>query len=127
MNALRLLLPALLWCASAFAQDDVDAQIKRLELALNRIQAEQQSVYHQFQMVQEQRRSALQQAQQGIYIYTPPATPPSYDDVVREKEARDAQMKAYSDELDRLYARYRELEDQKKPLLDALTELARGR
>jgi chaperonin cofactor prefoldin len=127
MSAPRLLLLALLWCASAFAQDDVDAQIKRLEVALNRIQAEQQSVYHQFQMVQEQRRSALQQAQQGIYIYTPPATPPSYDEVVREKEARDAQMKAYSDELDRLYARYRELEQQKKPLLDALTELARGR
>ena len=124
---MRLLLITLLWCASAFAQDDVDAQIKRLETALNRIQAEQQSVYHQFQMVQEQRRSALQQAQQAIMVYTPPSTPPSYDDVVREKEARDAQMKAYADEVDRLYARYRELEEQKKPLLDQLTELARGR
>ena len=124
---MRLLLLLLFWCASAVAQEDVDAQIKRLEVALNRIQAEQQSVYHQFQMVQEQRRSALQQARQEIQIYTPPATPPDYDDVVREKEARDAQIKVYAEELDRLYARYRELEEQKKSLLDQLTALATGR
>lgn len=125
---MRLLpLALLLLCTAAFGQEDVDAQIKRLEAALNRIQAVQQSVYHQFQMVQELRRSDLQQAQQSIQVYTPPATPPSYDDVVREKEERKAQMSRYDDELDRLYARYRELEEQKRPLLDQLSDLARGR
>ena len=125
---MRLLpLALLLWCASAIAQEDVDVQIKRLEITLNRIQAEQQSVYHQFQMVQELRRSELQRAQQSIQVYTPPATPPSYDDVVREKEARETQMRRYGDELDRLYSRYRELEEQKRPLLDQLSDLARGR
>jgi len=125
---MRLLpLALLLWCASAFSQEDVDAQIKRLETALNRIQAEQQSVYHQFQMVQEMRRSELQRAQQSIQVYTAPATPPNYDDVVREREARDAQMQRYADELDRLYARYNELGEQKQPLLDQLSDLARGR
>jgi hypothetical protein len=128
MTPTRLLpLALLLWCASAFAQEDVDVQIKRLEITLNRIQAEQQSVYQQFQMVQELRRSELQRAQQSIQVYTPPATPPSYDDVVREKEQRKAQMSRYDDELDRLYARYRELEEQKRPLLDQLSDLARGR
>ena len=125
---MRLLpLALLLWCASAFAQEDVDVQMKRLETALNRIQAEQQSVYHQFQMIQELRRTALQQQQQSIMVYTPPATPPNYDDVVREKDARDAQMRGYAEELDRLYGRYRELEDQKRPLIDQLSDIARGR
>ena len=125
----RLLLPLALLLCSGFAlgQEGVDAQIKRLETALERIQAEQQSVYHQFQMVQELRRSDIQQYQQSIQVYTPPATPPNYDDVVREKEARDARMRRYDDEVERLYDRYRELEDQKRPLLERLSELAQGR
>jgi chromosome segregation ATPase len=124
----RLLLPLalLLWSGLAVGQEAADAQIKRLETALDRIQAEQQSVYHQFQMVQELRRSDIQQYQQSIQVYTPPATPPNYDDVVREKEQRDARMRQYDDEVERLYDRYRELEEQKRPLLDRLSELARG-
>ena len=125
---MRWLLPLalLLWSGLAAGQEEVDAQIKRLETALNRIQAEQQSVYHQFQMVQELRRSEIVQYQQSIQVYTPPATPPNYDDVVREKEARDARMRQYDDEVERLYDRYRELEEQKRPLLERLAELARG-
>jgi chromosome segregation ATPase len=124
----RLLLPLalLLWSGLAVGQEAADAQIKRLEIALDRIQAEQQSVYHQFQMVQELRRSEIVQYQQSIQVYTPPATPPNYDDVVREKEQRDARMRQYDDEVERLYDRYRELEEQKRPLLDRLSELARG-
>jgi chromosome segregation ATPase len=124
-----LLPPALLLCsglALGQEQEAVDAQIKRLETALNRIQAEQQSVYHQFQMVQELRRTEVRQYQESIQVYTPPATPPSYDDVVREKEAREARMRRYDDEVERLYDRYRELEEQKRPLLERLSELARG-
>jgi chromosome segregation ATPase len=125
---MRRLLPLalLLWSGLAAGQEGVDAQIKRLEVALNRIQAEQQSVYHQFQMVQELRRSEIVQYQQSIQVYTPPATPPSYDDVVREKEERYARMRQYDDEVERLYDRYRELEEQKRPLLERLAELARG-
>jgi chromosome segregation ATPase len=125
---MRRLLPLalLLWSGLTAGQEEVDAQIKRLETALNRIQAEQQSVYHQFQMVQELRRGEIVQYQQSIQVYTPPATPPNYDDVVREKEARDARMRQYDDEVERLYDRYRELEEQKRPLLERLAELARG-
>jgi hypothetical protein len=125
---MRLLLPLalLLWSGLALGQESVDDQMKRLEVALNRIQAEQQSVYHQFQMVQELRRSEILQYQQSIQVYTPPATPPNYDDVVRDKEARDARMREYDYEVERLYDRYRELEEQKRPLLERLAELARG-
>jgi chromosome segregation ATPase len=124
----RWLLPPalLLWSGLALGQEAVDEQIRRLETALNRIQAEQQSVYHQFQMVQELRRSEVRQYQESIQVYAPPATPPSYDDVVREREARDARMRRYDDEVERLYDRYRELEEQKRPLLERLSELARG-
>jgi Mg-chelatase subunit ChlI len=109
------------------SQAELDAQTRRLESALNRIQLEQQSVYQQFQMMQELRRSEQQQTYQSSQTYTPPPTPPNYEDQVREQQARDARMQGYQSELDRLYARYRELEAQKQPLLDELSALAQRR
>jgi hypothetical protein len=105
------------------ADTDIDQEMHRVESVLTRISQEQQSVYQQFQMVQELRRSAEAQMQ-PLQSYTPPPTPPNYDDVKREEEARAQQIKEYTYELDRLYARYRELEEQKKPLLDELSALA---
>lgn len=109
------------------SQAELDAQTRRLESALNRIQLEQQSVYQQFQMMQELRRGEQQQAYQSSQTYTPPATPPNYEDQVREQQARDARVQGYQSELDRLYARYRELEAQKQPLLEELSSLAQRR
>jgi hypothetical protein len=107
----------------AWAADDIQQEMRRVETALNRISQEQQSIYQQFQMVQELRRSDERQMQ-PLQSYTPPPTPPNYDDVKREEEARAQRIKEYQYELDRLYARYRELEEQKKPLLDELSALA---
>jgi hypothetical protein len=126
MRRLVLLLLALLWLP-ALAAEDVDREIRRVEIALNRIHEEQQSVYQQFQMVQEMRRNEELRAYQSQLSYTPPATPPNYDDLRRDEDARAARLKEYQYELDRLYARYRELEDQKKPLLDELSALAQRR
>jgi hypothetical protein len=116
----------LLFVTSALAADDIDREVRRIESALSRISQEQQSVYQQFQMVQELRRSDQAQVQ-PLQSYTPPATPPNYDDVKREEEARAERIKEYQYELDRLYARYRELEEQKKPLLEELSALAQLR
>jgi hypothetical protein len=110
----------------AWPADDAAQEIRRVEAALNRISQEQQSVYQQFQMVQELRRSDERQVQ-PLQSYTPPPTPPNYDDVKREEEARAQRIKGYQYELDRLYARYRELEEQKKPLLEELSALAQQR
>jgi chromosome segregation ATPase len=110
----------------AWAADDIQQEVRRVEAALNRISQEQQSVYQQFQMVQELRRSDERQVQ-PLQSYTPPPTPPNYDDVKREEEARAQRIKEYQYELDRLYARYRELEEQKKPLLEELSALAQQR
>jgi chromosome segregation ATPase len=106
-----------------WAADTIDQEVHRVEAALTRISQEQQSVYQQFQMVQELRRSDQAQMQ-PLQSYTPPPTPPNYDDVKREEEARATRVKEYQYELDRLYARYRELEEQKKPLLEELSALA---
>src|SRR5688572_4111381 len=106
------------------SQTELDTQIRRVQLALDRIQLEQQSVYQQFQMMQELRRSELQQNYQSSQVYTPEPTPPNYDDLVRDRQAQEARVQGYAAELDRLYARYRELEEQKRPLLEELSELA---
>jgi hypothetical protein len=120
------ILIGLLLGVPALAAEDIDREVRRVESALTRISQEQQSVYQQFQMVQELRRSDQTQMQ-PLQSYTPPATPPNYDDVKREEEARAERVKQYQYELDRLYARYRELEEQKKPLLDELSALAQRR
>jgi hypothetical protein len=109
------------------SQAELDSQIKRIEVALNRINMEQQSVYQQFQMIQELQRGAMLRSYQSTQVYTPPPTPPDYDDMVAERRAEDARVEGYAGELDRLYARYRELEEQKRPLLDELSELALSR
>jgi DNA repair exonuclease SbcCD ATPase subunit len=111
---------------SAWAAGDIDQEIRRVESILTRVAQEQQSVYQQFQMVQALRLGEERQMQ-PLQTYTPPATPPNYDDVKREENARAARVKQYQDELDRLYPRYRELEEQRKQLLETLSALAQQR
>lgn len=108
---------------------ELDAEAKRIEATLGRIALAQQSVYQQFQMVQELRRAELARpdpfaphANVGI---APP--PRDYAELQRERETRETRIKEYTAELERLYARYQDLEEQKRPLLERLGELARGR
>ena len=111
----------------AATRAEVEARIRGIEAALRNITAEQQSVYQQFQMAQEMRRNELQATRSATETYTPPSPPPNYEDVVRDKEARESRLQTYTFEMDRLYARYRELTDQKRPLLEQLGELAARR
>jgi hypothetical protein len=115
--------------AVTFAQAGAAAELERLQSALGVIQQTQQSVYQQFQMVQELRRAELAgsdpfapQANVGI---APP--PQDYNELRRRREQRDDRIKELTAELERLYARYQELEDQKQPLLERMGELGGGR
>jgi hypothetical protein len=117
----------LLASGAAAADADVDAEIKRVQAALSQIQLEQQSVYQQFQMVQELRRQEIQRIDQSMQVNQPTAQPRNYDDVVSEQAGHLDRSQQYADEANRLYERYRALEEQKKPLLDRLTELAQQR
>ena len=46
---------------------------------------------------------------------------------MRDKQARESRLHYYASQMDQLYARYRELEDQKRPLLEQLAELSAQR
>ena len=139
MRAFFLCLVLVLAAAPALAQTDtspqeqaaaraeLQARIRGVEAALSRVSAEQQSVYQQFQMVQEMRRNERQELSNPMQVYTPPASPPNYDDVVRDRQAREYRLQDYARQMDRLYARYRELEEQKRQLLDQLADLTAQR
>jgi hypothetical protein len=114
-------------------------RVVELEMALNQVQQEQHAVYQQFQMTQELRRNDLQENfPQAIQIpnsmmqapYTTGGLsgnpPPSYDDVVRLQRERQERIEQYTRDLKRFYARYAELGEQKKALLDQLIELSKG-
>ncbi len=122
---------ALLLAGLAFADPATDAEMRRLESQLNLLQQEQQSVYQQFQMIQELRRTEIEaqypQVIQNSPDYSMGNPPPNYDDVVRQKSEREYRIKQYTDDLNRMYARYRAMQDQKKALLDRLNELAQQR
>jgi hypothetical protein len=106
----------------------VDPRIAQLEMALSHVSQEQQSVYQQFQMLQDLRRSEIQDItplvtqDMGGVKDMPPIT---YDDSVRIQRERKERFQQHSRELDRLYARYSELGEQKKALLEQLRELAK--
>jgi hypothetical protein len=104
------------------AESPVQQQMRQVEGALSRISQEQQAIFQQFQMVQEMRRNEERQML-PLQPYASTA-PRNYEDVQREQEARALRIKQTQYELDRLYARYRELEDQKTPLLETLSALA---
>ena len=112
--------------ASAQSPDARNPEVDALRAALVALQQEQQAVYQQFQMVQTL-RGAEAPAPNALPSYTPPATPPNYDDLVRDRDRSAARQSEYQAELQRLYARYRELEERKRPLLDRLAEIAAGR
>jgi len=121
---------ALLLCGLVGADRATEDEIKSLESQLNLLQQEQQSVYQQFQMIQELRRTELQ-AQNPQVIQNSPAyaggSPPNYEDVVREKAERDYRINQYTEELNSLYAKYREIEDQKRLVLERLHALMQQR
>jgi hypothetical protein len=107
-----------------------DPRLAQLEMALNHLSQEQQAVYQQFQMIQELRRNEIQDSQpltaQGYMSMggVKDAPPASYDDNIRLQRERTERIQQYTRDLNQLYARYAELGNQKRALLDQLTELA---
>jgi predicted nucleic acid-binding Zn-ribbon protein len=80
-------------------------------------------------MVQELRRAELGRSdpfapQSNVGIAPPPQ---DYNELQRQREAREARIRDLTAELERLYARYQDLENEKRPLLERMSELAGGR
>lgn len=122
MFVLALVIPL---CAHADPQTDAEA--RRLEASLVRIQQTQASVYQQFQMAQELRRIESAKPDPAALPTTPQINtePLDYNELQRLRAERAQRIKDLDAEIERLYARYRELEAQKEPLLSRLGELAR--
>lgn len=114
--------------SQAVERKEADPRIAQLEMALNHVSQEQQSVYQQFQMLQEMRRNEMQDINPLIMQDmggVKDAPPMSYDDSIRVQRERKERFQQHTRELDRLYARYSELGEQKKAILDQLRELAK--
>ena len=105
----------------------VDPRITQLEMALNHVSQEQQSVYQQFQMLQELRRNEIQDSNPLIQGMggVKDMPPISYDESIAQQRERKERFNQHTRDLDRLYARYAELGEQKKVILDQLRELAK--
>jgi hypothetical protein len=110
-----------LFAGPAWSAETIEQQIRYIEAAIGRINQEQQSLYQQFNMVQELRRN--DERQLALPGYTPPPSV-NFDEVRRQEAERVQRIRDYQYELDRVYARYRELEDQKRELLQSLSSLA---
>jgi hypothetical protein len=118
-----LALALALLAAPAWPADDLQQQMGRVQLTLNSMTQEQAAVFQQFQMVQDLRR-AEERRGFGLPGTNYGSTPPSFDEQQRLEDARLQRLYDLQTEGDRLYARYRELEDQKRGLLETLTALA---
>ena len=124
-----LLLLLLIMAHPAFTDVEKTAeqeQLQQLETALDRVHQESQSVYQQFLMVQELRRNDASEPSMNVPL---PSTPgqsipiPNYNDLMQRQQARQARVNQYSADLDRLYARYQELENEKQQILEQMSLL----
>jgi hypothetical protein len=108
------------------AQPDAAKRI-RDELAL--VQQEQQAVFQQFQMIRELRDglAAPSAPPPALTVYGSGQTLPNYDDQVAAQKERDQKLADYSREMERLYARYQELDGQRKELVEELGKVGASR
>lgn len=115
-----LLVAAWLSVAPAFGQ----GQDERLAIraAIDALQAEQQALYQQFQMLQALQLNEQRLAYDALGAQSGP--PRNYEDVIREREDAAARATAYQIDMDELYERHRAIEQQKQPLLERLHELS---
>ena len=109
----------------------LESQIQELEAGLSRTTQHQQSIFQQFQMLQEIRRfevaqdslTALPQPSQAGTALTPPVL--DYDEVARAKQERLKRLQQYTMDLDGLYQRFQELEGEKRMIMEQIDLLTR--
>lgn len=105
---------------------DQEAQIRELEKTLARVQQESQSTYQQFLMIQELRRNEMAETPQAVKLPNSPSQSilvPSYEDFIQRKQEKQERIDKYTTDLDHLYARYRELEDEKQAIFEQIRSL----
>lgn len=103
-----------------------DDELQRLQIALSMLNQEQLSVYQQFQMVQELRRSNVQPPYGTIMLPVPAGEIANYDDVIAAQNNIIRRNEELAQEAHRLITRYGEIEEAKKPLQQQILRLMNG-
>lgn len=127
---MKVVLLFLLLLTSLWAFAEPDPRLQQLEAAYSRVQQEQQSVYQQFLMTQELRRNEMQDTSQmtlqnNAVMGIDSTRPIDYDENVRKQRAKQERLNRYEQEISQSYARFLELGEQKKVLLDQILELSK--
>ncbi|SFU52537.1 hypothetical protein SAMN05216339_103204 [Nitrosomonas eutropha] len=124
-----LFLGLLLIPVSVFAAADNGKQILDMEAAIAQQQQEQQILFQQFQMLQELRRHEITQDDQvapaGSDMITS-GEAPKYEDLAEQRKERTERIHRYTDELNELYTRYQETENERRALIEQLNGLKPG-
>lgn len=109
----------LAFAGSVYAADDPELQ--RLNILLNVLNQEQQALVQQMQIAQEMRRDNTRMLCNGQLL--PPGMVEYADLVAAQRNAvrRDEELRS---QVDQLYARWQELEQDKRPVLQRIYELA---
>ncbi|QOJ10235.1 hypothetical protein [Nitrosomonas sp. H1_AOB3] len=106
-----------------------EKQIFELEAAIMQQQQEQQILFQRFQMLQELRRHEITQVEQALPIGSDiiiNGEAPKYEDTARQRKERAERVHRYTDELDELYMRYQETENERRALIEQLNGLKPG-
>lgn len=106
-----------------------EQQILELEAAIMQQQQEQQILFQRFQMLQELRRHEITQVEQALPIGSDiiiNGEAPKYEDTARQRKERAERVHRYTDELDELYMRYQETENERRALIEQLNGLKPG-
>ena len=123
---MRHLVYALLLLQLSFsaAAADNGAELEKLYSALNMLNQQQQSIYQQFQMVQEIRRGSVPL----LYGMPIPAQLngqiANYDAVVEAQKNAILRGENLSQQADQLLAKYNEIEEMKKPIQSRIYDLS---
>ncbi len=129
-NAMRHLftllffMPVLAWADSS---QNIQDLISQHQSELNRIQQEAQTAHQQFMMIQELRRHELNETAVSMQpSVTTKSTPvPNYDDMLKDKQEKEARIQQYGAELDALYLQHKNLETRRNELFNEIEHLRR--
>jgi len=113
-----------------FAAADNEKQISGLEAAILQQQQEQQILFQQFQMLQELRRHEITQINQVLPSGSDIAIngeAPKYEDLAKQRKEQADRIQRYTNELNELYTRYQEAENERRALIEQLNGLKPGK
>ncbi|HRQ05683.1 MAG TPA: hypothetical protein PK580_06930 [Nitrosomonas halophila] len=125
---MKSILIGLLWVSfsALAAPPEIAKQIHELEAAVMRLQQEQQTVFQQFQMLRELRQHEVLREDEAIMHQggvVEGGEFPKHEDMIKRQKERYDQIQRYTVDLKEFYARYQELESERRLLIEQLNGL----